>query len=129
MRILILDDDTKRHEVFKTQLIGCDLVHCETFEEFKKALEGPKFDGVCLDCDLNDFGRRSMTETTSMYGSHQVELTGVDAAMWLTRLPVEKRPDKTLIHSWNPEGAAEMARILNEHGFKDVLVKEFEWPS
>jgi CheY-like chemotaxis protein len=124
MRILFLDDDDLRHEVFAEQAKagGHEAFHARTLGEFMGLTDGKHFDEVWLDHDLNDFQHES--KWTDMYGDG--EQNGVDAARWLAAQLPEHRPSKVVIHSWNPTGAARMRATLEEAGFKDVLVEEFD---
>lgn len=111
MRILVLDDDDIRHQAFARRFINHSVVHAMTVDEACDALNKEKFDLVHLDHDLNDHGHRSVA--ASMYG--QVELTGFDVARFIARdLTIDNRPDRVVIHSWNPPGAKMMAEILRD---------------
>ena len=117
MRILFLDDDKVRHDAFAKQFAHDDRVHVTNYADFEIALAGDKFDGIFLDHDLNDFGRNSVISDGGMYGSHyDYELTGVDAARLIVRLPAEKIPGTVVVHSWNPGGADNIANILRDAG-------------
>jgi hypothetical protein len=124
MRELFLDDDELRHEVFAEQCKarGNEPSHAHTLDEFMGMTDGKHWDIVHLDHDLNDFS--FVSKWTDMYGDG--EQTGVDAARWLAVQLPEHRPSKVIIHSWNPSGAARMRATLEEAGFKDVVVEEFD---
>lgn len=126
MRVLILDDNDERHEVFRERLIGCDRVHVHTFRECVDALrEMPRFDVAYLDHDLNDFPAQYQSYCGGFYGAG--EMTGTDVARYIARgMPREKVPAQIVIHSWNPDGALRMARVLADVGI--VAVREpFGW--
>jgi len=134
MRILILDDDDNRHAYFRHQLIGHDAVHVHTYAECMDALlDTETFEVVFLDHDLNDNGYRSLAPERPghvaremTHYSREGELDGRDVAEDMVRLlPVEKRPFQVVVHSWNPDGAAEMMAILRDGGFKNVIRWEF----
>jgi CheY-like chemotaxis protein len=124
MRILFLDDDPLRHEAFAEQakVGGHEAAHALTFGEFMGLTDGKQWDEVWLDHDLNDHD--AVSRWTDMYGDG--EQNGVDAARWLAAQLPEHRPSKVVIHSWNPTGAARMRAVLEEAGFKDIVVEEFD---
>jgi len=124
MRILFLDDDDLRHEVFAEQAKagGHEAFHARTLGEFMGLTDGKHFDEIWLDHDLNDFQHES--KWTDMYGTG--EQTGVDAARWLAVQLPEHRPAKVVIHSWNPTGANRMRAILEEASFPEVVIEEFD---
>ena len=126
-RILFLDDDRIRHDTFAKRFANAECVHVETFDEFERALlRGTRFDAISLDHDLNDFGQRSVIDMSGMYGStERSELTGTDAAVLVSRLPEDKRPDVVVIHSWNAPGAERMRAILADAGLS-VVVQPFK---
>jgi len=124
MKILFLDDDLLRHEVFAemAKAAGHESFHAHTIGEFMGMTDGKPFDQVFLDHDLNDFEFES--KFTDMYGTG--EQTGVDAARWLASQLPEHRPSRVVIHSWNPPGAQRMRAVLEEAGFPEVVVEEFD---
>ena len=124
MKILFLDDDDARHEIFADQAKagGHELFHAHTIDEFAGLIDIHDFDEVWLDHDLNDFQYES--KGIEMYGNG--ELNGTAAARWLVSLLPERRPQKVVIHSWNPVGAANMQEILQNGGFDNVVIEEFD---
>ncbi len=124
MKILFLDDDDLRHELFAEQAKsgGHQAFHAHSIGEFDGLVDLHDFDEVWLDHDLNDFQYDSLT--ADMYG--EGELDGRAAAHTLKNLLPERRPKKVVIHSWNPTGAERMAEILREGGFTDVFIEEFD---
>ena len=101
-RILVLDDDITRQQIFKRKLIGHDVVQTSTVKSTIKRLEDEHFDAVFLDHDLG--------------GTAYVDSgpgTGWEVAKWLANNPGCK-PAKIFIHSFNPVGASNMARLLPE---------------
>ena len=123
MRVLHLDDDDLRHELFMEwhAHAGDTSVAVHDLDEFAAAINRERFDIVYLDHDLNDFQYTS--GFADMYGWKQQN--GVDAATLLATLPEDQRPATVVIHSWNPEGAKRMARVLEEAGFENVIIEEF----
>lgn len=124
MKILFLDDDDLRHEVFAEQAKagGHEPFHAHTVDEFAGLIDLHDFDEVWLDHDLNDFQYES--KGADMYGSGLLD--GTAAAHWLVSLLPERRPQKVVIHSWNPPGANRMRAILEEGGFDNIEVEEFD---
>lgn len=121
MRILVLDDDLRRHQVFAQNLRGHDVTHAHTYDDAIKAvLNEPRFELYFLDHDLNDFGQRSIGPATSMYGGVR-EMTGSDFANFIVqRVPSKRYPDVFVVHSVNPAGAANMVQVLKRTGLPVV---------
>lgn len=112
MRILVLDDEQVRHDEFARRWATYERVHVKTVGEAIEALEGGKFDVATLDHDLEDF----------VCLPYPVELTGLDVARYIARMPPEKRPNQVVVHSWNPVGAANMVNALQDGGIHAVRV-------
>jgi CheY-like chemotaxis protein len=115
VRILILDDDLERHEVFARNFEGYDVVHCQTYDSCLQALvnQGP-FDVVFLDHDLNDHAR-SVGPMVSMYGGYGGlrEYDGRDVARFIAKqLQPALLPKQIVVHSWNDTEGDEMMKIL-----------------
>lgn len=122
MRIFILDDDGQRHMAFKKTLMNHTVVHTYSFDEGCKAVtDEEKFDVFFLDHDLMDFHYGN----TSYMNGDELEFTGYSFVRWMIDdMPVDKRPDLVVVHSWNDSGAARMSKALKDAGFK-VHVEEF----
>jgi hypothetical protein len=105
MKILILDDDLARHKSFARKFIGHSLTHTETVEDCIEQLKYGNWDGVFLDHDL---GGLQMVES----GGN--EPTGYDVAVWMNENPDAWNAREVYIHSFNPEGAARMQRLIPE---------------
>ncbi len=96
MKILILDDEKYRHEGFDSVLDGNEVWHAYDGPQAVKILEElSPFDIVYLDYNLGQNG-----------------LTGAEVAAYIVRLPRAKRPKNVRIHSWHPDGAWRMQKIL-----------------
>jgi CheY-like chemotaxis protein len=111
MRILILDDNPERHDAFDTFLDGKghEVMHAWTYWDAIGLLEDERFDLLYLDHDLND--HESASVISGMYGSR--ELTGLDVARFVARqLADDLKPERVVVHSWNPMGARSMVDIL-----------------
>ena len=102
MRILVLDDDKARLELFQRNLIG-HLVTCvETAPEAIQQLTEQVFQVVFLDHDL---GGKVFQESG--------EGTGWEVAKWLSENPTRK-PVLTVLHSFNEAGRKNMLALLPE---------------
>jgi len=101
MKILILDDEKYRHEGLEGVLKGpgVEIWHAYDCQRAMKVLEevGP-FDEAYLDYNLGT----------------QKELTGLDAARYIVKMPKSKRPRMVRIHSWHPTGAWRMQQALED---------------
>lgn len=102
MKILVLDDDVKRHKRFRQQWIGHELTIVVTAKEAIENLSRKTWDIVFLDHDLNN-------EAFVPSGPG----TGYEVAQWLTNNPLRK-PMLIVIHSFNSVGAIEMNLLLVE---------------
>lgn len=101
MRILILDDDLHRHDLFKRALIGSILTHVETTEHcINEIKNNENFDVILLDHDLD-----LKTYVPSGPG------TGYEIAEWLRDHP-EKMPRLVILHTYNGKGALCMLEAL-----------------
>lgn len=111
MRVLIVDDEQARHDAFKRRYTGCELVHARNYAEARDAMAGERFDVMQLDHDLQDY---------RLVDGVMCERTGQDVAKLVASLPPAKHPGTVILHSWNPEGARAMGRILNDAGLRRV---------
>lgn len=114
MRILVLDDDESRHETFRKNLAGNDVVHVYSFHEACQVVtDSERFDVFYLDHDLMDF------HDNSGYCQAPLEFTGYHFVHWTVNdMPVALRPELVVVHSWNPSGAMLMFEALRDAGFK-----------
>ena len=102
MKILILDDDLNRHELFKLNYSGHELTHVCTAAAAIESMTSNIFDVVFLDHDL---GGRIYVDS---FGEEQ---TGYTVAKWLGQNP-DRKPRQIFIHSFNTVGARNMHNIL-----------------
>lgn len=101
MRVLILDDEKYRHEVFAAEYDAEHAVyHAYTYEEFVSLLDSD-YDVIFLDHDLGS------------------EATGVDAAKAL--VDSGRKPRMVIIHSLNPSGASKIRAHLTDNNYKCAL--------
>jgi CheY-like chemotaxis protein len=129
VRILFLDDDETRHDVFRAHSRGHYVLHCYTAADAIKALTlEPRFDVASLDHDLelSHYVRFNDAPATATG-------TGLEVAVYIGTMPVAARPERVIVHSWNPEGAERMATFL-ESSFVPVVCAPFGdddrcWPT
>ena len=110
MKILILEDDENRVEIFRRQLIGFDVVYVDRASDAIKWLSEDKFDYLFLDHDL---GGKVFVEET--------ENTGYEVCLWLEENP-EKKPEHIFLHSLNPNGRERMKQAV-----PDAIDAVFAW--
>jgi CheY-like chemotaxis protein len=103
IKILFLDDDEIRHNMFFKHMHNlCQTVHVKTSIEAIKALQCQKFDIVCLDHDLGDFGNNNAGD-------------GLEVAEFIAlHLPEDMAPQGIIIHSFNIPASKRMADVLIE---------------
>jgi CheY-like chemotaxis protein len=101
MRVLVLDDDLIRQQIFARALIGHIVVHTTTVEETIKCLtDQEKFDYIFLDHDLG--GKQMVASGPG---------TGYEVAQWLVAHP-EKQSEYIVVHSFNEPGRRNMINLL-----------------
>ncbi len=113
-RILILDDDPYRHEAFKRLVPGRSRIkHAYTAKQAISALdELPAFDVAFLDHDL--------PKSRDLAGVADPG-SGLDVAKHIAAMNPRRRPTQVWIHSHNPTGRRQMAKILRAAGVETVL--------
>ena len=109
-RILVLEDDPKRIEVFKSVLGGKHAVsYVETARDCIDLLETEKFDVVFLDHDLGG----------EVYVSEAHTNTGSEVVRWLM-LHVQDLDPYVIVHSHNTVAAERMQSNLQRAAFSHV---------
>jgi DNA-binding NtrC family response regulator len=99
--VLFLDDDQNRHNLFYKWMHNiCQTTHVKTSLSAIKTLKHQKFDVVCLDFDLGDFG--------NVEGGDGLEV----AEFMSLHMEIKDLPKLTIIHSHNPQGAMLMRQYL-----------------
>lgn len=132
MRILVLDDDSIRHDVFRWRFSAHDVVHAYNYAAALDALRQQRpdrrFDLACLDHDLGDCDPDTANfyvDPESVPGSTgRVYMTGLDVAFFLRDHP-HLCPPKVLIHSWNPDGAKNMEAVIRSIPGVEVTRKQY----
>ena len=106
VRILVLDDDARRHEWFDAHLSGHDSVR--SARDARRALQqNPPYDLVFLDHDLAE----DLAVLPAVWGED-----GRTVARFIAAMPGDRRPARAHIHSSNWGAAAEMDAILTAAG-------------
>jgi CheY-like chemotaxis protein len=115
MRILVLDDNPQRLDLFRQALCrNGNVVLCvETAPEAINELRlQDKFDFIFLDHDLGEF-KHSGGYCDIPAGN------GMQVVSYMVReLHESKRPDEVVVHSHNTDEATKMVLSLREYGFK-----------
>lgn len=107
MNTFFLDDDLERHRMLNWELLARDIVpslvaRATTVESAIRILDSsPQFEVAFLDHDLD--GRQMVEE---------IEGTGTAVAQHIAQMAPEKRPRRVIVHSFNPDGAERMMKIL-----------------
>lgn len=120
LRVLFLDDDELRHNVFAQNHASEEVFLHQTFTAkacIKSLQELPRFDLIFLDHDLGP----------NHYSGNGYNVgTGMDVVDFMCKdMEQSKRPDSVIIHSWNPERAQEMFLRLKDAKFPHVVRDEF----
>ena len=110
LKVLILDDDERRHGRFRKILVDASRTHVYTARQAIAALESnPRYDLVCLDHDLDVI--------PNSYNRSDSPGDGTDVANYIRdRLGSRRFPRNILIHSVNKPAAARMASNLRPTG-------------
>jgi CheY-like chemotaxis protein len=112
-RLFFLDDDPMRARAFLDALNGeVDVTVAQSVAEGLEKFR-PPYDGIFLDHDLGDF----------VFMSSECEQTGAE---FLRKVNLDAfRGTPVFLHSYNPVGAANMRRLLNDAGVELVFVCPF----
>jgi CheY-like chemotaxis protein len=107
-RILVLDDDARRHAWFDAHIAGHHSVRSAR-EARSALLENPRYDLVFLDHDLAE----DYAVVPAVWGDD-----GRTVARFIAAMPEERRPAMAHIHSSNWGAAMEMEAILTAAGVR-----------
>lgn len=106
VRILVLDDDARRHQWFDYFIDGHDSVR--SARDARSALQdNPRYDLVFLDHDLAE----DYAVVPAVWGED-----GRTVARFIADMPPDRRPVRAHIHSSNWGAALEMEAILTAAG-------------
>jgi CheY-like chemotaxis protein len=112
MKIFILEDDQTRVVGFKEMFGNHELTITEFVKEAKQLLTDNKYDVLFFDHDL---GGEQMLKSED-------ENTGYQVALMVNDTINSDTP--ALVHSWNPDGAKNIAKAL-DNGKKQIVVLPF----
>ena len=109
LRVLLLDDDERRHDWFAERFDGDQLDIAVEPAEAIELLAANAYDAIFLDHDL-------LPEHYRTTNSRDEERTGYAVAAWLAARP-EVQPSTTIIvHTRNANGALKMVSKMREAG-------------
>lgn len=108
MKVLIVEDDPNRMEIFNELFVGDEVTWAKTASQGIKWLGRETYDLVMLDHDLT------------------AKSTGREVALHMATM--EDPPPYAIVHSWNPTGAKAIGQILADAGIRH-LVLPFGTPS
>lgn len=117
MRILILDDQNLRHEIFQERYKGHEVVSVHRYSEFLAQLN-KLWDLIHLDHDLGDDVEDADTYVDG-WGKTQL-FDGRHAAMRVCELDDALKPKQVIIHSVNASDAPTMRDMLERAGIPVV---------
>ena len=130
MKVLFVDDENERRNVFRGRHPDWEIFTCETSQNAISILEehGP-FHIIYLDHDLGNIEREPSED---MYeASPTFPITTRPLVRYLCRhfqrLMVKKlKGTSFVVHSWNTEAAEWIAAMLTEHGC-EVSIERFNY--
>lgn len=108
-RVFILEDDSMRVTKFIEAGIGLDLTIAKDKPTALRKFT-PPYDYLFLDHDLGE----------RVFVSSDDDNTGAAFCRWLGKAPDRVQPT-VIVHSYNPDGAKEMIRLLRDNGWENVL--------
>ena len=108
IRVLLLDDDTRRHNWFARRFEGDYLDIADTVARAREFLSANIYDAIFLDHDL--LPEHYHAEETDD------ENTGYAIALWLASRPELQRASTIMVHTRNADGAIRMVEELRRAG-------------
>lgn len=115
--ILFLDDDYERYYTLKHNHPEWEITWVQTVSAFIECARKHHYDEIWLDHDLGYFVMNWVTKDIEMK-------TGQDACKLLMVDPGNAIGTRIRIHSWNPEGAEKMEKILKTLDFFPLIERE-----
>lgn len=97
-------------------------VWARTLQAGKDVLQHFEIDECSLDHDLglHDIEEAAIeADPELLFGRGVASETGLDLVHWM--IEHKRVPPVVRVHSWNPEGARNMANALNRHGYDCVI--------
>lgn len=122
-KVLFLDDNIRRHNIFFQNNDDLDRRHVYNAKDCLEKLldEDEYYDIIFLDHDLDD-------RTNNILSDDEEDGRFVCREMTRNTTILNKYMDKTIvIHSLNSEGARTMKQILEDGGFKNIIIQPFVW--
>lgn len=114
-KILILDDNKRRHQQFAQKYATEELTHVHTSHDAIEVLKKHSFDYVFLDHDL---GGKIMEDSGPG--------TGYEVAEWIANNETSHPSNMVILHSLNPPGRKNMCNVLKSKGVM-VMESPFLW--
>lgn len=108
LRVLLLDDDTRRHSWFERRFRGDSLDVAETAADAIELLSTNFYDAIFLDHDL--LPEHYYSETTDD------ERTGYAVAQWLAEHTEAQQASTIMVHTRNADGAMRMVELMRRSG-------------
>jgi DNA-binding response OmpR family regulator len=107
MKVLVVDDEPVRHDYVEFKDTGENVYfHAYNFREAEKFLNEEIFDLVRLDYNLKDPAG-----------------TGMDVALLITKLPVERRPKQVICHSLDAHRRQLMSEMLKKNNISAAAIE------
>ncbi len=108
LRVLLLDDDTRRHDWFERRFKGDRLDIADTATNAIELLSANFYDAIFLDHDL--LPEHYYAETTDD------ERTGYAVARWLAEHKEAQQASTVVVHTRNADGAMRMIELMRRSG-------------
>jgi len=108
IRVLLLDDDVRRHSWFRTRFKGDSLDIAENVGAAQEMLAAGSYDAIFLDHDLRPEHYHAK--------SSDDENTGYAVALWLSSNPGLQQASTIMVHTRNADGAMRMVELLRQSG-------------
>jgi CheY-like chemotaxis protein len=109
IRVMLLDDDERRHRWFRKRFSGDDLDVAINVAEAKELLEESSYDAIFLDHDLLPHHYESNDHS-------DFANTGYAIAEWLNERAELQRAATIIVHTRNADAAIPMVTKLRESG-------------
>ncbi len=102
MRILFIDDEQIRYDIFSSRFLGDTIVFASTIEAADVYLQNDRFDMISFDYDMFDPKLQTYLNTTGI------------AKKFIKNCPQENVPKFITLHSINPQGSWHLFHILSD---------------
>ena len=118
LRVLVLDDDERRHEWFAARFAGDQLDIAVAPDNAIALLGAHDYDAIFLDHDL-------LPEHYRTTDARDDERTGYAVAAWLAARPDVQQATTIIVHTRNANGALKMVQTMRAAGRRAEYVP---WP-